>query len=153
MPKTNTKKQPRKKTSTKKVVKTAVKKTSKTPVSGKVSRKTSGKKVTKKNSKKTSKKSSASNGERKYVLDSVLVINNAHTMHGQFMALINAKRNVVIDASSVEMVDTSILQLLLAFVIKLHAEDLKVTWMNPSNELLNRAEILDLSEKLGLAGQ
>lgn len=162
MPGTKTKKQPKKnpvgKTSTKKAtsgrskqtvkkkppakkaVKTVVKKTSKTSVS------------VKEVAKKTGKKKDTSNGERKYVLDPVLVINNAHTMHEQLMALINAKKNVVIDASAVEMADTSILQLLLAFVKKLHAEDLKVTWINPSNELLSRAKILDLTEKLGLTG-
>lgn len=135
MPKTKTKKRVagrkkrtiKKKSSVKKVVKATVKKTGK-----------------------TSKKKDASNGKRKYVLDSVLVINNAHTMHEQFIALIKTKKNVVIDASSVEMVDTSILQLLLAFVKKLHAEDLKVSWMNPSNELLSRAEMLNLTEKLCL---
>lgn len=116
-------------------------------------KKKAAKKVTKKVAKKKAAKKSAKNasgGERKYVLDSVLVINNAHTMHGQLSALINTKKNIVIDASSVEMADTSIFQLLLAFVEKINENNLKVTWMKPSKELISRADMLDLTEKLGL---
>lgn len=151
MPKTKTKKQPKKKSVEKTSTKKAVAGRNKQMVKKKPSVKKGVKTAVKKAGKKPGKKSGASNGERKYVLDSVLVINNAHTMHGQLTALINAKKNVVIDASAVEMVDTSILQLLLVFVKKLHAENLKATWMNPSNEFLSRAKILDLTEKLGLA--
>lgn len=100
--------------------------------------------------KKTEKKEGGSGGERKYTLDSVLVINNAQTIHGQLNALVDAGKNVVIDASAVEMADTCVLQLLTAFVMKLQAEDLKATWLDPSSELLSRAKMLDLSEKLGL---
>ena len=100
--------------------------------------------------KKVEKKSkSKSKGERKYVLDSVLVINNAATMYGQLNALLEANMDISIDASSVEMADTSIMQLLLAFVKKLQTNDLKVTWRNPSNELLSRAAMLDLTDELG----
>jgi anti-anti-sigma regulatory factor len=104
----------------------------------------------KKGAKKSRKNKDVSSGERRYVLDSVLVINNSNTIHGQLNALINAKKDIVIDASSVEMTDTSVLQLLLAFVKKLHAEGLKVTWVSPSRELLNRAEILGITEQLDL---
>jgi len=125
----------------KKSVKNAIKKSGKTSDQKKKALKKSG-----------NKKTDASTGERKYVLDSVLVINNAQTIHGQLTALINAKQNIVIDASSVEMADTSILQLLLSFVKKIHTQNLKVRWENPSHELLSRAEMLDLKERLGLAG-
>lgn len=133
----------------KKTAKKSVKKTVKK--TAKKSGKTNG--VKKKAAKKTAKKKSDSaGGERKYILDSVLVINNAQTIHGQMTALVKAKQDIVIDGSTVEMADTSILQLLLAFVKKIQADGKKVTWMSPSSELISRAEMLNLKDQLGLTG-
>jgi anti-anti-sigma regulatory factor len=120
--------------------------------SGKVSA-TNKKKVVKKPEKTTknpAKKKNVATEERSYTLDAVLVINNAHMIYGQLNTLIDAKKDILIDASSVEMVDTSILQLLLSFVLKQQQQSLKVSWLNPSSELLTRAKMLDVANQLGL---
>jgi len=53
------------------------------------------------------------------VLDSIITINDAQTMYTQLNSLLELKQDITIDASAVEMLDTAILQLLLAFVNKI----------------------------------
>ncbi|MCH8162531.1 MAG: STAS domain-containing protein, partial [Proteobacteria bacterium] len=50
------------------------------------------------------------------ILDSIITINDAQTMYTQLRSLLESKQDITIDASAVEMLDTAILQLLLAFV-------------------------------------
>lgn len=134
--------------------KTAVKKKAIKSSAKSVKKKSSSKSTAKKSAGGRSKRQKASGSQdRKFVLDSVLVINNASTMHGQLNALVKAGSNIIIDAESVEMVDTSILQLLLSFVYKLKSLDLSVKWINPSKEFIKRAEILALKTQLGLEGE
>jgi len=71
-------------------------------------------------------------------------------LHKKLGSYINQKNDVVIDASGVNMIDTAMLQLLTVFVTKLKNEGLKVIWKNPSEELINRATLLDLQKQLGL---
>ena len=88
--------------------------------------------------------------ESQIKLDPVLVISNAQTLHVQLGALLDTKQNITIEAYAVEMVDTAILQLLLAFVIKIKAQGRKIIWTKPSEELIRRATILNLQTGLGL---
>jgi len=88
--------------------------------------------------------------ESQIKLDPVLVISNAQTLHVQLGALLDTKQNITIEAFAVEMVDTAILQLLLAFVIKIKAQGRKIIWTKPSEELIRRATILNLQTGLGL---
>jgi hypothetical protein len=44
------------------------------------------------------------------------------------------------------------LQLLLAFVIKIKTQNREVKWINPSAEMISRAAILNLQAGLGLDG-
>ena len=83
-------------------------------------------------------------------LDSVAVINNAKALH-QVLADIDNNCDVNIDASSVEMIDTAVLQLLFAFVKKVQSGHHKVSWDNPSDEFVSRAELLGLSQHLGIS--
>ena len=82
-------------------------------------------------------------------LDSVAVINNAKALHDEFCKV--ADTDVNIDASAVEMIDTAILQLLYAFVVKVNSSNHKVNWINPSDELVYRATLLGLSQNMGIA--
>jgi len=84
------------------------------------------------------------------LLESVLVIDEAMQLHKKLGSYINQKNDVVIDASGVNMIDTAMLQLLTVFVTKLKNEGLKVIWKNPSEELINRATLLDLQKQLGI---
>jgi len=82
-------------------------------------------------------------------LDSVAVINNAKALYEEFGKVINTDVNI--DASSVEMIDTAILQLLYAFVIKVTSSNHKINWINPSDEFISRATLLGLSRNMGIA--
>ena len=85
-------------------------------------------------------------------LDSVLVINDAQKFYAQLSALLESKQDITIDASTVEMLDTAILQLLLAFVIKAKAQNREVLWIKPSEEMISRVTTLNLQAGLGLDG-
>ena len=83
-------------------------------------------------------------------LDSVLVINDVQTMYAQLKKMLESKQNITIDASAVAMLDTAILQLLLAFVTKVKAQSRAVIWIRPSEEMIRRATTLNLQTGLGL---
>lgn len=83
-------------------------------------------------------------------LDSALVINNADAFYDLLEKYIDKQQDISIDASAVEIIDTAILQLLLAFVLKLQSLNIKVRWTNPSKEIRGRAATLGLLEVLGL---
>ncbi len=85
-------------------------------------------------------------------LDSVLIINDVQTMYAQLEKMLESKQNITIDASAVEMLDTAMLQLLLAFVIKIKAQNKEVIWIKPSVEMISRAATLNLQARLGLDG-
>ena len=86
------------------------------------------------------------------VLDSIITINDAQTMYTHLNSLLELKQDITIDASAVEMLDTAILQLLLAFVNKIKDQNREVVWIKPSEEMINRATTLRLQAELGLGG-
>ncbi|MBT8119009.1 MAG: STAS domain-containing protein [Gammaproteobacteria bacterium] len=90
------------------------------------------------------------NTDNRMTLDPVLVINNAKSMLDSIDKLVNTDDDVYIDASGVEMVDTAILQLLLAASIKIRSKNHKVVWTKPSDIFLSNATLLGLSEALGV---
>ena len=73
-------------------------------------------------------------------------------MYTQLNSMLESKQDITIDASAVEMLDTAILQLLLAFVNKIRAQNREVVWIKPSEEMINRATTLNLQAGLGLDG-
>ena len=105
--------------------------------------------------KKSTKVTSNTRTEKKpksVVLESVLVINSASDTRGKYADLLNEQSDeIVIDASSVEMIDTAMLQLLYAFVNDLKARNTKVIWKNPSSELIDRSRLLGLVDKMGIS--
>jgi anti-anti-sigma regulatory factor len=83
------------------------------------------------------------------VLDPVVVINDARSLY-QTLAEIDNDSDVTIDASAVEMIDTAVLQLLFAFTKKVQAGNQQISWTNPSDEFISRADLLGLSHHLGI---
>ncbi len=90
--------------------------------------------------------------ETSLVLGSIITINDAQTMYTQLNSMLESKQDITIDASAVEMLDTAILQLLLAFVNKIRSQNREVVWIKPSEEMINRATTLNLQAGLGLDG-
>lgn len=88
--------------------------------------------------------------EEHIVLEPVLVIDNVKILYEKFNFVIQKKSNVIIDASAIKMIDTAMLQLLIAFVRKLQSQGVKILWSKPSDELLSRAKLLNLKEHLGI---
>lgn len=84
------------------------------------------------------------------ILDSVLVINDAKSLMQKINQLVESNDDISIDASAVEMIDTAILQLLLAATIKIRSSNHKINWINPSDKFISNASLLGLTESLGI---
>lgn len=110
------------------------------------------KKAVKKARKKTQKKTKPETLPNKtMVLNPVLVINNAKSLSQDFTQLLQNNGDINIDASAVEMIDTAILQLLLAVTNKVRTSKHEVHWLNPSDIFISNVTLLGLSESLGLS--
>lgn len=84
------------------------------------------------------------------IFDSVLVINDAKSLKQKINQLVESNDDISIDASAVEMIDTAILQLLLAATIKIRSSNHKINWINPSDKFISNASLLGLTESLGI---
>lgn len=84
-------------------------------------------------------------------LNPVLVINNAKSLSQDLDKLVKSNKDINIDASAVEMIDTATLQLLLAATIKINSSNHKVNWNSPSDKFISSASLLGLSELLGIS--
>lgn len=84
-------------------------------------------------------------------LDPVLVINNAKALSKDLNKLLKNNEDINIDASKVEMVDTAILQLLLAITLELKSKQHQVHWIKPSPIFISNASLLGINNQLGLA--
>jgi anti-anti-sigma regulatory factor len=82
-------------------------------------------------------------------LGSVVVINDAKALYEELSKVNDTDVNI--DASGVEMVDTAILQLLYAFVMKITSDNHRINWVNPSEEFIARTNLLGLSRIMGIA--
>lgn len=79
-----------------------------------------------------------------------LGIREVNDLKAKLTTLLEVGRRITLDASKLEKIDTSALQLLTAFYRSAIAKSIEVKWKNPSNRLLRAAELLGLSEPLGL---
>ena len=82
-------------------------------------------------------------------LNSAVVINDAEPLYVKLGKTSN--KDVRIDASAVEKIDTAIMQLLYAFVLKVNSLNHKISWINPSNEFKSSAALLGLSENMKIS--
>ena len=73
----------------------------------------------------------------------------AEELHTQMESLIQSGHDIQVDASQVEQIDTSALQLLIGFHQALEKEGRALSWLNPSEQTLSTAKLLGLDTHLG----
>lgn len=79
-----------------------------------------------------------------------LDISQAAELHARLMDALAGRRAVTLDASAVEQADTAGFQVLCAFVRDARAENIAVTWRQPSELFCRTANLMGLNEFLGL---
>lgn len=84
------------------------------------------------------------------LLKGQLDIREASNLKTKLGRLLKKNQGVVLDASKVEKVDTSVMQLLTAFYRSATAKGMEVRWKNPNSRLISAAQTLGLSGPLGI---
>ena len=85
-----------------------------------------------------------------YQMPTHLTIAQARTLHAELVPLLAAGGDVTVDASVVERIDASCLQVLLSAAQTQAAQGLKLTVAQPSEFFKHAAQLLGLTEQLGL---
>ena len=93
---------------------------------------------------------SDSNNDDTVTLGSVVDISGIEELKEIFTDILADKKSLTIDASSVERIDTSGLQLLLACQKYLELNDSGIEWLTPSTEFINAAIDLGVHTSLNL---
>ena len=83
-------------------------------------------------------------------LGNILGISDVNELYKRLHDLINTDRDVLIDASDVQSVDTAVLQLLTAFCLKVGRNGHDIKWKNPTQTFIDRCCLLNLEELLKL---
>lgn len=83
------------------------------------------------------------------ILESNLRISSAKSLKNLLEESME-KKEVNLDASSIEKVDTSTMQLLAAYIIEADKRSININWLSPSPSVLNAAILLGLTETLKL---
>ena len=112
------------------------------------------KKAKKKSAKKVpakakAKKDEATKEDNVFKLQSTQDISSVAELHKELKSLFKHEK-VVFDASEVERIDTSSLQLLYAFTREAKVNDVEVTWRSPSDAMKKSAGLLGMEEVLQL---
>lgn len=103
-----------------------------------------------KNRKKQAAGAARKTASRVMQLKGQLDIREANTLKSKLARLLDANQPIALNASKLEKIDTSIMQLLTAFCLSANAKGIEVKWQNPNERLLRAAELLGLSGPLGL---
>jgi len=74
----------------------------------------------------------------------------AEELHTQMESLIQTGHDVELDASKVEQIDTSALQLLLSFHQALTQDGRALKWKSPSDQVVQTAKLLGLDDHLSI---
>ncbi len=74
----------------------------------------------------------------------------AEELHAQMETMLQSEHDVEIDASHVEQIDTSALQLILSFHTALQQAGRQLSWITPSPQTISSAKLLGLDQSLGL---
>ena len=83
--------------------------------------------------------------------EAILTISGSRDWYQRLIAAAaNPARTLVFDMSSVEKIDTACLQLLTAFVFKARANNIALTWHEPSEHFLAAINGLNLNTALGM---
>ena len=83
-------------------------------------------------------------------LDAVTTVEMINPLYEQCSKALAEAQVITIDASKVKMLDVATLQLLLALVREIDAENKQMVWHEPSKEILDRASVLGLATALRL---
>ena len=83
-------------------------------------------------------------------LEPIIGIADVESMYKQLEKFLDEKKDVIIDASDVESVDTALLQLILVFIRKMHNLGASVSWFEPSEVFCKTATLLDIATHLGV---
>jgi anti-anti-sigma regulatory factor len=94
---------------------------------------------------------SDSDQESEVIFDEVFDITVALHYHEQLNELLNEQKQISLNADKVEKLDGAGLQLLSAFFIAAEKLNLQIVWTGASETFLKNAEVLGVSEKIGLA--
>lgn len=85
------------------------------------------------------------------MLDENLEITDAGALLEQLQAVLAANNSVVIDGSQIQVIDTAILQLLVALFRHAQRNGIQISWQHPSDTLCKSAALLGLDGHLCLA--
>ena len=83
-------------------------------------------------------------------LGNILGISDINELHKTLHDLIDTKRDILIDASDIQSIDTAVLQLLTAFCLKVNNNGYNIKWKNPTQTFIDRCCLLNLEELLKL---
>ncbi|NOY62514.1 MAG: STAS domain-containing protein [Gammaproteobacteria bacterium] len=83
-------------------------------------------------------------------LGDAVEISVAAELHARLKQALETQSSVVLDAESVEIVDTSALQVLCVFLREAHSFHIDVQWHQPSEQMLSAARLLGMTELLSL---
>ena len=81
----------------------------------------------------------------------VLDIARVSEFYTELTMILNEEKPIEIDASQLERVDISGIQVLLAFYQKVKSSGFDISWSNPSESILRSAKLVGLQEQLGLS--
>jgi len=84
-------------------------------------------------------------------LEPIITIGEVNKIFATLTALLSQDRDLNIDASKVQMLDTAGLQLLLCFSQELQARHYRINWISPSPAFIQSAELAGLSALLNLS--
>lgn len=83
-----------------------------------------------------------------YQLESISDISKSEFMHEQLETFLSSGVNVAVDASQVERIDTSAMQILLALSQTLRKQELTASIVNPSENFLSTARLLGVTDEI-----
>lgn len=86
-------------------------------------------------------------------LNSVQDISKSQDLKNDMLALINNNNQINIEAGDVERIDGSAMQLICALFIYARQNNLSVGWVNPSDAIIEAADILGMTEVIELSEQ
>lgn len=85
-----------------------------------------------------------------FELDTIVSIESAPALRDSLEQLSEAGCDVVLDGRNVEMLDTTALQLLLAFTHKVKRDGFRVSWQSPSPVVIGTTALAGVDVELGV---
>ena len=83
-------------------------------------------------------------------LDQSLTITEVSTLRETLKCYADSTQDISLDGSKVKIIDTTSMQLLLAFFRHLESNNCYINWLEPSEPILNIAKLLGVDSELGL---